>query len=285
MQGWVSGKDYEAMAQRFKIMRLAAVAILGILVIVTILLLAQILGRQSLTHLEAQIESLQADKGALSAENAAMSEQLLQERYRLNEQLSYIMAAIEHMGVLQVQLTETTHDLYAQQEALEAYSLSVEYLQEIINLGSNNVRVDFDNLRVLSNTTEAQLNQILRGSPLENYGWHFLAAERNHRVNALVLIGIIRKESSLGRITAAPNNLAGIRRGGTWATFASQEESIHFLARILDENYLTVGGSFYNGVHLEGVNVRYAILPGGSPNWDWSSGIRTLVGRDLGVIS
>ena len=285
MYGWVSYDDYMKLAKKLNIALFAVAIVLVCFITAVVFLLMQFFSREALAPLEEMVESLQASNQILEEQNSELTEQLVSERELFNSHLVSISAAIDSIGILQNQIVETAAELDIKNEALDEYAHNIEFLQEIINLGSNNARVDFNNLRVASNATESQLNQILRGSPLENYGWIFLTAERDNAVNALILIGIIRKESNLGRSNAGPNNIAGIRGGGGWASFSSMEECINFLARLLNERYLTVGGAFYNGLHLEGVNIRYAVTPGGSPNWEWSSGIRTIVARDLSLIS
>lgn len=285
MYGWISYEEYQKIKKHFKV----ACAVLGVmlaaLIVVGSLLVFQVVGAGFSASSESDIAYLQRSNKLLTMENEELTEQLMTEREILINHLASVTATIDNMGILNDMLDDANAELYIKNMALFEYADELEFLQEILSAGYNSARVDFENLRVLSNATEEQLNQILQGSPLADHGWYFLEAERNYTVNALVLIGIIRKESALGRLPAAPNNIAGIRStAGGWASFESMVACINFLARLLDQRYLTTGAAFYNGVHIEGVNVRYALNPGGAPNWDWSSGIRSSVARDLRVI-
>lgn len=108
--------------------------------------------------------------------------------------------------------------------------------------------------------TAEQLNKALVDTGLKGLGQMYLDAERNHGVNAVVLIAIHAHESGWGNSSLARsnNNLGGIKkRGGGWASFSSKGECISYSAKLLGENYLTPQGKFYNGTDLKSVNVKY----------------------------
>ena len=46
-------------------------------------------------------------------------------------------------------------------------------------------------------------------------------------------------------------------------TFTSFDACIQYVAQFIEVNYLTVGGQFYHGPTLRGMNVDYA----SDPNW------------------
>lgn len=103
---------------------------------------------------------------------------------------------------------------------------------------------------------------------LKGIGKSLLRAEAKYGVNALLLAAVVVHESGWGESAIArdKNNLAGL---GAFdddpynhaISFASKEDSIYFLARLLANEYMTPGGRFYNGSHLAGIGKRYATDP------------------------
>jgi len=88
----------------------------------------------------------------------------------------------------------------------------------------------------------------------------FLKAEQDYGVNCLFVMGIASLESANGTICYRPNNMFGF--GGR--SFSSKSECVDVVARALAYNYLSPGGSLYNGTRITDVNKRYAA----SSTWD-----------------
>ena len=110
-----------------------------------------------------------------------------------------------------------------------------------------------------SGVTLADLKLVSRGAfvGIEDA---FLKAEEDYGVNCLFVMGIASLESANGTICYRPNNMFGF--GGR--SFSSKSECVDVVSRALANNYLTPGGSLYNGTRPTDVNKRYAA----SSTWD-----------------
>lgn len=124
------------------------------------------------------------------------------------------------------------------------------------------------NMLYLTNSsgfTADELDKALEGTALEGLGQAYKDAEDNYRVNAIFLMAIANHESAKGtsRIARDKNNLFGFTANDSdpynlSTTFDSKADCIDYVARFLEKNYLTEGGSYYNGVSAEAVNLKYA---------------------------
>ena len=86
-------------------------------------------------------------------------------------------------------------------------------------------------------------------------------AKRNLKLNnCLFVMAIASLESANGTMCFKPNNMFGFGSRG----FSSKSECVDVVARSLEYNYLTPGGSLYNGTRITDVNKRYAA----SSTWD-----------------
>ena len=110
-----------------------------------------------------------------------------------------------------------------------------------------------------SGVTLADLKLVSRGAfvGIEDA---FLKAEQDYGINCLFVMGIASLESANGTICFRPNNMFGFGGRG----FSSKSECVDVVARALEYNYLTPGGSLYNGPRITDVNKRYAA----SSTWD-----------------
>lgn len=110
-----------------------------------------------------------------------------------------------------------------------------------------------------SGVTLADLQLVSRGAfvGIEDA---FLKAEQDYGINCLFVMGIASLESANGTICFRPNNMFGFGGRG----FSSKSECVDVVARALEYNYLTPGGSLYNGTRITDVNKRYAA----SSTWD-----------------
>ena len=88
----------------------------------------------------------------------------------------------------------------------------------------------------------------------------FLKAEQDYGINCLFVMAIASLESANGTMCFKPNNMFGFGSRG----FSSKSECVDVVARSLEYNYLTPGGSLYNGTRITDVNKRYAA----SSTWD-----------------
>lgn len=126
------------------------------------------------------------------------------------------------------------------------------------------------NLTVPSGETAASLNQFLNGSALAGLGASFMEAETTYHVSARYFVAHAILESAWGTSAIAQykHNLFGFGADdanpyGDADTFPSFDACIQYVAQFIEVNYLTVGGQFYHGPTLRGMNVDYA----SDPNW------------------
>lgn len=140
-------------------------------------------------------------------------------------------------------------------------------------------------LRTQTNYTAEDLNRYIKSvtskingkvvgeeSPLRNLGETFKKAEKEYGINALYLFGKAIHESSYGlsEIANERKNLFGYQAYdkdplGNAKPFDSFEDSIMFVAKEMNERYLTPDGVNYRGAILgnksHGMNVNYASDP------------------------
>lgn len=120
--------------------------------------------------------------------------------------------------------------------------------------------------------TESQLANGLYYN-LKQYAWAFLEAEKEYNINAVFLSAVAALESGWGRSTLAinKNNFFGWRGSNGWASFNSPYDGIMHVAKTLRKNYLTPGGSCFNGYEVEDIAICYC--PGGG----WAGQIRNIM--------
>lgn len=84
--------------------------------------------------------------------------------------------------------------------------------------------------------------------------------EQNYNLNCLFLLGIASHESAYGTMQFHPNNVCGYGYSG----FASINDCLDTVGRVLAKNYLDPGGPYYKGNTIDSVNKTYAA----DPAWD-----------------
>lgn len=115
---------------------------------------------------------------------------------------------------------------------------------------------------------DAAIAAAVPGSPLLGLGNTFVNVAQLHGVNVYFIAGYAAMASGWGTNTAATelNNLFGYGATAACADcavpFASREASIEFVTAILETDFLTPGGRFYNGPTLAGLEPIY--VPGNS---------------------
>lgn len=126
----------------------------------------------------------------------------------------------------------------------------------------------YSDVRLSSGVTGDQIDAKLKGTGMEGLGNAFVQAEQKYGVNAWFLTSLAIHESAYGtsKIAQEKNNLFGFQAYDhapfeNAATFNSKEASIDHVAKYLSEAYLTPGGTYYNGVSIDGIGRRYATDP------------------------
>ena len=84
--------------------------------------------------------------------------------------------------------------------------------------------------------------------------------EQEYNLNCLLLLAIASHESAYGTMQFHPNNVCGYGYSG----FASIDECLDTVGRVLAKNYLDPSGPYYKGNTIEAVNKTYAA----DPAWD-----------------
>ena len=132
------------------------------------------------------------------------------------------------------------------------------------------VNAIYDDVRLGSGASAADLDTRLAGTGLEGLGTSFVDAEKKYNVNAWFLAGLAIHESGYGssKIATEKNNVFGFQAydASPYASarsFDTKAEGIDTVAKYISENYLTAGGKYYNGVSIDGIGKRYAT----DPNW------------------
>ncbi len=136
---------------------------------------------------------------------------------------------------------------------------------------------DPNDVTKISNLNTAQLIAILNkhSTSAKNfvpYAQDLIAAEHKYHVNVFFLTAIDALESgwvtssiakacnNLGGVTessAHPSNGCGSNSRHKFAYFSSVGEYIKYHGKLLHNNYLTKGGSYYHGKSVKGVNTSY----------------------------
>lgn len=136
---------------------------------------------------------------------------------------------------------------------------------------------DSGNVSRISNLTSSQLIQILNvyGGSARNlipYASNYITAENKYHVNVFFLMalnalesgwgtsGIARNCNNWGGVCASasrPSNGCGSNYNCSFAKFNSVGDFIDYNANMLHNNYLTPGGTYYEGTGLSAVYTRH----------------------------
>lgn len=113
--------------------------------------------------------------------------------------------------------------------------------------------------------TESELHIMLDETGLSKYVNDFYVVQKSSRINILFLIAICALESAWGTSDLAvfKNNLCGYGANDSDPylmayNYNTERNCMYEVSYYLHTEYLTQGGTFFNGVTLEKVNIRYA---------------------------
>lgn len=127
-----------------------------------------------------------------------------------------------------------------------------------------NLHLDVNtDLRTPSNVTADDINKMLEGTALHGLGEAFVKAEKQYGVNALYMMGLACLESGWGtsKYAVNRNNLYGWNAVDSnpdkASYFTSKEEATLYVAKKLQQNYLTKGGAYFEGYSARAVDVHY----------------------------
>ena len=84
--------------------------------------------------------------------------------------------------------------------------------------------------------------------------------EQDYNLNCLFLLGIASHESAYGTSQFHKNNVCGYG----YSDYASINDCLDIVGRVLAKNYLSPSGPYYKGTTIDSVNKTYAA----DPAWD-----------------
>lgn len=152
-------------------------------------------------------------------------------------------------------------DIYIKGEQIR---LEIERKEKIRKelLRKQNVNYDNSNVSKVSNITYEEMKFVLKDTTMKNLYKAFVDAEREFKVNAFFLAGIVALESSWNTSDRAinSNNLTGM---GVYSDsskgyyYESKYDCVIDTASQLRKNYLTKGGEYFNGLASQDVNKKY----------------------------
>lgn len=154
--------------------------------------------------------------------------------------------------------------------ASSAYGIQTAGLNGTSTTSASPINAVYDDVRLPSGASAADIDAKLAGTGLEGLGQSFVDAENKYSVNAWFLTGLAIHESGYGssKIASEKNNIFGFQAydASPYAsakTFNTKAEGVDAVAKYISEAYLTVGGSYYNGVSIDSIGKKYAT----DPNW------------------
>lgn len=131
----------------------------------------------------------------------------------------------------------------------------------------------------LSHITEDQMIKLLSNTGLHDVAWVYTYVEEYYGINSLLLLSISALESGWGESYRAifHKNLTGynIVSDSSVYTFPSRADSLLATAKLLYHDYLQPEGRYYNGVSVEGINVKYCAEE------DWSNKVIAIANKLL----
>lgn len=141
---------------------------------------------------------------------------------------------------------------------------AIQAIETVESTSAKNLYLDVDmDLRTPSNVTAEEINKMLEGTALYGLGEAFVKAEKEYNVNALYMMGLACVESAWGTSNFAVNrnNLYGwnaVDSNPNKATsFKSKEDATLYVAKKLQQNYLTQDGAYFEGYSARSIDVHY----------------------------
>lgn len=164
----------------------------------------------------------------------------------------------------------------------EVTELNEELVRARREIEECNRVTSFNHLNALekSGATATHMRRALKNTGLYYDAEYFVEAEELYGINAYFIAGIAAFESSWGTSNRAinQNNLTGYAvyssasRGKDFG--GGRRENILETARLLKEDYLTEGGSSFNGYRVEDVNTKYCFDESGTyADYSWCTNI------------
>lgn len=132
-----------------------------------------------------------------------------------------------------------------------------------------------------SNMSVDDMYKVLEGTSLYELAPVYIEAENTYGVNALFIAGLTAEESGWGTSKRAveDNNLTGLgvySDSSTGINAHTKRDNILMTTKQIKNNYLTSGGSYYNGFSIQAVNTRYCIGKNGQADYNWSKKITNI---------
>ena len=122
-----------------------------------------------------------------------------------------------------------------------------------------------EDLRKKSKLDETKLSEYMKKFPnLAGIEETLIEVQDDYKVNAILILAIIRLESGNGKsqIAKNKNNLGGIvapsKSVTAYRSFDTKSDCVIYMAKLLSEHYLTEGGKYHNGYTLPDIAKRYS---------------------------
>jgi beta-N-acetylglucosaminidase len=122
-----------------------------------------------------------------------------------------------------------------------------------------------EDMRKKSELDKKKLAEYIKKYPgLSGIEETLIEAQDEYKVNAILILAIVRLESGNGKskIAQSRNNLGGIivseKSVRVYKSFDTRSDCVTYMAKLIGEDYLTEDGKYYNGYTLPDIAKRYS---------------------------
>lgn len=178
----------------------------------------------------------------------------------INLILLIILTIIPNVSKLEIIVQEAV-EVQTNNDLIEV-SRSLEQPRQVLTIKNTKLLIDSD-LRILSNLEKADYEKMLSNTKLFEIADALVEAENQYQINGLYLMGLACLESSYGNSNFAKtrNNIVGWNavdsNPGKASYFESKSECILYVAKKLQQNYLTETGTYFEGYTPKDIDVHY----------------------------
>ena len=149
---------------------------------------------------------------------------------------------------------------------IQVYAGTAAADKEYVIFTEKNIKTE--DMRKKSKLDEKKLSEYMKKFPnLSGIEETLIEVQDEYKVNALLILAIVRLESGNGKssIAKSRNNLGGIigweKSVRVYKSFDSRSDCVIYMAKLLSESYLTEGGKYHSGYTLPDIAKRYSAAP------------------------
>lgn len=178
----------------------------------------------------------------------------------INLILLIILTIIPNVSKLEI-IAQEAVEVQTNNDLIEV-SRSLEQPRQLLTIKNTKLLIDSD-LRIPSNLEKADYEKMLSNTKLFEIADALVEAENQYQINGLYLMGLACLESSYGNSNFAKtrNNIVGWNavdsNPGKASYFESKSECILYVAKKLQQNYLTETGTYFEGYTAKDIDVHY----------------------------